>query len=89
MCAGEVASRIWIGSSWPGAPSYHGERDTLAGWSFTASFIFGVHVDYYGLLFNFTHQVVLVVVGCSVATSNDACMRGIRGYFCPRHVVLR
>jgi hypothetical protein len=73
------------GSSWPGAPSFHGEQETLAGWSFTASFVFGV--DYTSTI-EFIHQVVVVVVGCSVATSNDACVREIRGYFLPRHVGL-
>ena len=65
---------------------FHGEQETLAGWSFTASFISGV--DYTSTI-EFIHQVVVVVVGCSVATSNDACVRGIRGYFRPRRVVLR
>jgi hypothetical protein len=50
VCAGvgEVVSRIWMGSSWPGAPSIHGEQETLAGRSFTASFIFGV--DYMSIM---------------------------------------
>jgi hypothetical protein len=45
-----------------------------------------LHMRYYGLRFRITCRVDLVVlvtwpVNCSVATSNDACMRGIRGFF--------
>ena len=46
-----------------------------------------LYVNYYGLQFKFTRQVVLVIVGCGVATSNDACVRGIRGYFRPAALV--
>jgi hypothetical protein len=42
-----------------------------------------LYVNYLGLKFKFTRQVVLVIVGCGVATSNDACVRGIRGYSRP------
>jgi hypothetical protein len=47
-----------------------------------------LYVDYYGLQLKFTHQVVLAVVGCSVATGNDACVRRICGYIRPCHVGL-
>ena len=43
-----------------------------------------LHVCHYGLRFKITSQVALkVLVNCSVATSNDACMHGIRGSFLP------
>ena len=49
----------------------------------------GLYLNYFGLQFKFTHQAVLVIASCSVATCNDASciMRGIRGYFCPARLV--
>ena len=46
-----------------------------------------LYVNYYGLQFKFTRQVVLVIVGCGVAISNDACVRGIRGYSRPTALI--
>jgi hypothetical protein len=46
-----------------------------------------LHVDYYGSSLTSGSSTV-VVVGCSVATSNNALVRGIRGCFRPRHVGL-
>ena len=54
----------------------HGEQETLASRTFTASFIFGV--DYTSTIYK--HQVVLVVVGCSVATTvvtMSACVESV------------
>ena len=52
---GEVVSHIWTGSSWPGAPSFHGEQETLAGRSFTALFIFGV--DYMSTIMEYNSRL--------------------------------
>jgi hypothetical protein len=52
---GEVVSRIWTGSSWPGAPSFHGEQETLAGRPFTALFIFGV--DYMSTIMEYNSRL--------------------------------
>jgi hypothetical protein len=59
---GEVAPRIWIGSSWPGAPLFHGEQGRLAGQPFTTSFIFGV--DYMSTIMDYNSSTSASSSGC-------------------------